>query len=356
MADQEGEQTSRPEPIFNIKDFSFEYASPNFIIPPLDMPTSFPQISIPKNLFTKTSTRDIFENMMIRPLPTEIALPSPNRFKKPIDSLLDVFDQIVLPANAEALRVAAIRNDFSGLAKQISLYVTTDKLLNYIIDQQIVNLILLDRSARPANTALQELWKKHNPDSPFPANVFYFNPTGFLETTDLVVKSPKDGLYRFERELAIGQQVGLDLGTTFLGKSKAEIQQQLLSPKHQRLLDQRDAPTLVYDNCIHYGRAMGPVLRALQAASFSQIKIAVASTHANESDIVPDFIAMTSPNFKDCYPFGMELGVEKGYTNLHSERASFATSAQSSRELRATIKQIINMYGLSLSQSRSALR
>ena len=176
------------------------------------------------------------------------------------------------------------------------IFKITEKLAEYIRDEQIKNLILLDRSARPIAVALKAYWKKSGFEEEQP-NIYYISE-----------------------------------------KRQAKVSA-LFNEKFKELTKDRGAKTLLFDVCMHYGSTMRGVFNFFVGQGFSDLRVGVIDNTSNFEDLDVDF----SNDFEGmgCYLFGIDKMVQKN-EDIVSERSKSARNRGVGRQLRKELVQIID--------------
>ena len=150
-------------------------------------------------------------------------------------------------------------------------------LSNYMRENKIGRIALLDRSARPTYLALREAWHEQTPNVPLP-EIYFINPLAL---------NPKYRCYT-------GNEAVNDRFSSVYGPLVAD----------------KSSPLLVFDVCMHSGKAMTPTVEALERMGFSNVKIGLAQkkdTHCNCARSI-DFVALNRDceGKCGCYPFGKD--------------------------------------------------
>jgi hypothetical protein len=163
----------------------------------------------------------------------------------------------------------------------------SERLAEHLKENNIENVILLDRSARPAYLGLVKVWRKKFPNKKRP-NIYFVNPDGFkteIHTCTDSEKSEKDVLEEFQKNYPA------------LAGNKGKV--------------------LVYDTCIHSGDTVVPVIDTLRANG-SQASVVISQKeiyeHYNDSKGKGIEISCLAGKKmrKWCRPFGFDQTVKKG--------------------------------------------
>lgn len=185
------------------------------------------------------------------------------------------------------------------------IFKITEKLAEYIRDEQIKNLILLDRSARPIAIALKAYWKKSGFEEEQP-NIYFINP----------------------------QAVPLNISETRQAKVSVSFNE-----KFKELTKDRGAKTLLFDVCMHEGSTMQGVFNFFVDQGFSDFRVGVIDNASDFGDLNVEF----SNDFEGmgCYLFGIDKMVQKN-EDIVSERSKSARNREVGRQLRKELVQIID--------------
>lgn len=144
--------------------------------------------------------------------------------------------------------------NFSSVEQSFNMVDVCEKVSKFIHENDIKNLILLDRSARLAYIGINYILEKKFSDTSKP-KIFFINPKSSA----------------FCRKKA-----------SYLEKINKEEQ------------------LLIFDTCIHTGKNMRPIIDFFEGKGFKNIKVGVASNERNNSHIKPDLVC----GYKyGCFPF-----------------------------------------------------
>lgn len=210
------------------------------------------------------------------------------------------------------------------------IYEFSKELTKYVHDNKIRDVILIDRSARPAWVGIDEYWKNNYPDEKRPG-IHFINP----EPMDL------ENFFRHEKVGRI--QILKDLeevdrtGTSPLAKKFKERIKELAEDFVNRYKISTENPVLLFDTCSHTGDTIRAVGSMLQEAGYDLRVITANDSHSLTMDQRIDMNA----KLNYCYPFGIDSGVEKSLTNITSSRDITANTervAASRRDIRKIIK------------------
>lgn len=141
------------------------------------------------------------------------------------------------------LKTNPAENKIFKLEKNLEdLYVIAKETSEYIKNEKIANIALLDRKARNFYVAIREYWKAKMPNEKEP-NYYFFNPNGFKESSSFKeIKEEFDSVYK-----------NLNMA--------------------------KDQPLLVLDVCIHTGESLEPIKSFLQKDGFSDVRVGAIKMH-----------------------------------------------------------------------------
>jgi len=169
-----------------------------------------------------------------------------------------------------------------------------NNLAKYLFQNDIHNVMFLDRSARPGYIALKGAWKKKFPNVPAP-NIYFTNPEGYNTNN----------------------------------RSTKEIQEEF-DRVYKRLAADKNAKIMLFDVCMHHGEALGPVFDFLKKAGYTQVVVGLAQPEDDRffNKIPIKFLALKYPSASSCYPFSKDYLIEKNRTSV----LSFVTKNQGDKE------------------------
>lgn len=216
-----------------------------------------------------------------------------------------------------------------------------NKVVEYLHDNQILNLALIDRSARPVYVGVLKLWKKKYPEEPSP-HIYFFNPNGFIDD-DLALSAGPSGYPRAVELVSVASQSADDIGSMmdFIGKTTKTIRNDF-KDTFKQLTEEKDKPLLVFDNCIHMGRASKPILDTLKGMGFSKVTFGVSSNDRNYTDITPDLICLDKTPLGICYPFHPDTLVDKQISSVVSSPTADPQRRAESYRVREELQRIFD--------------
>ncbi len=134
------------------------------------------------------------------------------------------------------------------------IYEFSSGLAKYLHDQNIPNVIFLDRSPRPLWVGLDEYWKlNYKKEKPRP-NIYFVNPDAFDVVERATSEETEDSL--------IADKIFFSLTgeSRILEKAKKLDQEtrDLFTESYFNLRKDKDKTIAVFDNCIHSGKTIEP--------------------------------------------------------------------------------------------------
>jgi len=226
---------------------------------------------------------------------------------------------------------------FPDAESRDDLFYFTQKVAEYLKENKIKNLILIDRAIRPIYVGLQEYWKAKYPyQEKF--KIYFINPWGIENKEDLSDSDLKS-LY----QKTIENLDDLDILNNSEPRSKEEIEKEFRE-KFSQLIKEKDEPLLILDACLHEGVTISKVKDFFRNEGFSKIFTGVLNLHSQESKFEPDFYLKIpeEKDFKKCFPFGDEILVAKTLKSVNvitQNKEYFQEAKERRREIRRIIKE-----------------
>ena len=187
-----------------------------------------------------------------------------------------------------------------------------ESLTKFLHRKRVKNLILIDRSARPAHLAISRVWRKEFPRAPRP-EIYFINPEGFDN---------------WER-------------------SQLEVEEDF-KHNHRRLHERSGERTAIFDTCYHTGLTVAPIIRTLDSLGFEKLYITsyqkVRLRDKPSCKVKIDFSAVDHA-YGVCYPFGRDCMVTKSGNKVVSQRAKDSMDIEHSREIRREISKGLAKHG-----------
>lgn len=112
---------------------------------------------------------------------------------------------------------------------------------------------------------------------------------------------------------------------------------------YERLLKDKKSSVLLFDTCVHSGDSLRPVLKGLERAGLTDIKLGVMGKDGDNSGLQFDLSIFNDP-FKGCYPFHRDQMVQKTFETPHSKRNPILKERINSVQLREEIRGIMQDY------------
>lgn len=192
------------------------------------------------------------------------------------------------------------------------IYLFCKGLATYMADEELKNVVFLDRGARMAWIGVNEYWNMHYKDLKKPG-FFFVNPEGFDAT----------GEKTFDRFL----------------QREDEIRNRF-SEVYTHLMEKKTEPLVLFDTCSHTGDTIRSVHDTLLDLGFTDVRIITANSPDDVSGIEAAKDISKGTSFTLCYPFGNKSGVKK-----RDDVVSVRDTGQDQADIngiRNEIKQIIH--------------
>ncbi len=229
-----------------------------------------------------------------------------------------------------------------------NLYEFSKQLGTYLHDQRIPSVVFLDRASRPDWVGLDEYWKNNYPEETRP-NIFFLNPEGFDLTSRVGKKideissksASKQGInFNFSSRFRNGFS-DQDILMNIIDSSEAELVEQF-ERAYKKLEVQKDQPVAIFDNCMHTGTAMRPVLSYLKKMGYQDVRVVIGTNDDNRAAITVDKVLVPNPKIISCYPFGHSSlsGVKKGENVFsdYDEKADRSSIVLMRQEIRRAVQ------------------
>jgi hypothetical protein len=207
------------------------------------------------------------------------------------------------------------------------------KIVEYLHDNKISDLVIIDRSSRPVYIGVMEYWRKKYPNEKMPG-IYFMNPKGFKSrealTEEELEEVQEDCNYKHDLDESSSQ-----------ARSEAEIIKEL-EETYFNLVKDKDKTILIFDSCIHSGNTLAPLKEILEKAGFTDLRIGAINRSDRGSLVKTDFsITSDRPN-KGCYPFDRDRMIEKTFDHVYSKKSRDPRSVALAIMLRREIKHIID--------------
>ncbi len=184
----------------------------------------------------------------------------------------------------------------------------SSKLADFIHEKNIRNLVIVDRSSRPAYIGINEYWKFKFPLEP-PPNIYFVNPKGF--------------------------NVSDWQGVTEQGITDE------FSSVYKKLLADKDKSVLFFDTCIHSGGTLKPVIDIFKKVGFTNILVSSVKSSDPGSEVKSDFFVTEEFPEGGCYPFGRDRAIVKTSSHIFSARNEDIWDKWESSEIREEIHRLM---------------
>lgn len=224
---------------------------------------------------------------------------------------------------------------FVGPQEREELYNYCASIAEYLRDEHIPNLVIIDRSSRPLYFGVREFWKTTYPDEPTP-NIFFMNPKGFSAVEDLTFT---EALQREHKAKTTG-----DRAESWMNIRTRQAVMDDFREKYSVLLKDKDKPLLVFDSCLHSGKTLLPVVQTLERAGFSDVLVGAVNSHDFGSQVETDFYITDQLPIRGCYPFDQDRMIEKTFSSVASVPAPKDELHMRSVRLRKEIRKIMQEY------------
>ncbi|MFH1089167.1 MAG: hypothetical protein V1716_01960 [Candidatus Uhrbacteria bacterium] len=199
-------------------------------------------------------------------------------------------------------------NYFYSPQERKEIFEFSSKLADFIHEKNIRNLVIVDRSSRPAYIGINEYWKFRFPSEP-PPNIYFINPKGF--------------------------NVSYWRGITEQGIIDE------FSSVYKKLSADKDKSVLFFDTCIHSGRTLKPVIDIFKKAGFTNILVSSVKSSDPGSEVKSDFSVTEEFPEGGCYPFGRDTAIVKTVSHVFSDRTTDTVDKKDSSEIREEIHRLM---------------
>lgn len=228
---------------------------------------------------------------------------------------------------------------FRSPEQRQDIYQFSKGVSEYLHEEKIPNFVIIDRSPRPLWVGIDEYWKEHYADEPRP-NIYFVNPASF-DTAERARKEKNFSASQMMFDAFMYQQTG----TSEIYEKSNEIRKDLeerFEERYTQLKKDKDKPIALFDNCIHSGETLMPVLVFFDANGYEDIRVVIGETLRDQSNIVIDKNFTDKVKRVSCGAFGRDLGVEKDDTEVYSyldKHANRNRVIQCRKEIRRIVKE-----------------
>lgn len=204
---------------------------------------------------------------------------------------------------------------FKNPERRRDIYEFSKELSKYLHDEKAPNVIMIDRSPRPLWVGIDEYWKENYKNEVRP-NIYFVNPDGF----DSLEKA-KQQTGMSSSSMLLDQMMFADTGESLILSKAMEIDKEIkkqFEQAYNKLEKQKDKPLVVFDNCIHSGMTIVPVISYLNKNGYDDIRIVIGETSNDRSPLKINKEFTDKVRFVACNVFGRDLGVQKDDENTYS--------------------------------------
>lgn len=219
--------------------------------------------------------------------------------------------------------------------KRQDIYQFSRGVTKYLHDEKIPNIILLDRSPRPFWVGIDEYWKENYKKEKRP-NIYFMNPDGF-DAVQKAINDHPNSMFDSLIFAATGESEILKSLGLYEKKIEDELKQ-----VYSKLEKDKEKPLAVFDNCIHSGRTIAPILHYLEKYGYKDIRVVIGET---SNDISPINIHKDFTNrvqLISCGAFGRDFGVTKEEDSIvskYDDKADRERVVKSREEIRRIVQE-----------------
>lgn len=187
--------------------------------------------------------------------------------------------------------------------------------------RDIGSIALIDKSARPLWVGVSEYWKLAYSDELHP-DLSFINPAMY-------------------RHMIEGSQSPEDLESRM--KSAAKVTLEQMDGAGSPLPRELGQPLLLFDSCMHTGRAVHLTKRVLELAGFEDVKVGVIKTTlGKDSPMMPDIYGSSSVLKARCFRSEPENNlVINSQDSIYSQRTELPTTVEEVSGVRRSIRDIV---------------
>jgi hypothetical protein len=219
------------------------------------------------------------------------------------------------------------------------IYQFSKGVSEYLHDEEIPNIILIDRSTRPLWIGIDEYWKQKYKNEPRP-NIYFVNPDSF-QVVERAHEDVKKSLFTqpffTETDLIEAKEQIRENAEKFEEDVKNQFEQ-----SYKKLETEKNRPLAVFDNCIHSGETFIPLASYLTKSGYQDLRIVVGETSNDFSPLKIDKEFTSKISYHACSAFGIDSGVKKDDQIIHShldKNAKREKVIQCREEIRRIIKE-----------------
>lgn len=205
----------------------------------------------------------------------------------------------------------------------------------YLKEQEIPNILIIDRSARPIYIGIKDYFQAKYPKQEKPG-IYFINPKGLLPEEKL---TPQD-----ITEIAEANRLSVDIeeGPDEV-KTEKEIEEEF-QEIYKHLIKDKTNPVLVFDTCIHSGQSITSVKDILEKNGFTEVLTGTVNPTQPDSKVKSDFYISPTISDKYCHPFDRDGMIEKTFEHVYSKGTGDLKKRERAIRLRKEIKRIVQEY------------
>jgi len=259
------------------------------------------------------------------------------RFTPVVESYqnIDPRDTMTQLIGSEGVTIAAARFAEEQLSRERAevqrhmedIYHANQALGEYCIEEQIEDIVFVDRSARPIWNTLREYLRLAHPDAPLP-RMHFLNPYSL----DTFITNPRI----LEEHRAEAIQVG---------KNNRKVARREAERTSNDLLNRAVSRVLLMDACVHSGRQMEDTRTFLKGLGINDLRLG-AFTDSSDGNPLPftlDFAYTDDSTRLHCKPYGKDAALSKTLSIYSGVEHTFEHDA-ARREAREIDRQLIQHF------------
>ena len=208
-----------------------------------------------------------------------------------------------------------------------------EKITEYIHDNNVANIVILDRISRPVYIGIMEYWKDKYPGEKKPG-IYFMNPKGFKTRESLTV----DELFEIQQDCEWKDDA---VESPRQARRERDVTREI-EETYSLLMKDKDKPLLIFDSCIHSGDTLSPVKNTLEKVGFEKLIIGSVNPSDRNSSVETDFFITTERPDNGCYPFDRDRMIEKTFDHVYSKKNKNPREVSLAIRLRKEIKRIID--------------
>ncbi|HSX35297.1 MAG TPA: hypothetical protein VLF62_06680 [Candidatus Saccharimonadales bacterium] len=225
-------------------------------------------------------------------------------------------------------------NDFNSLQRQFQVRADAEAAVNYIHEEGIGAIALLDTSARPFYIPLIHEWNQRFDRAIDPRPPIYFlSPRGFRS------KEVSPG---FESTVATAAIFDRRPYEPPFRKRKAREIKRDFPAEYPELYSRREEPLLLIDTCAHSGRSAIYTTAMLRELGFSDVRF-MASYSELTGENVKHLQQVTLNDeipYGGCYPWGQDYMTSQTYRSARPQKERRKKQRAVSAALRHSLREV----------------